>query len=179
MRYIGEHLLPHLLAHFNFTMRSEEDFIRDMIPIMNDFSYADDVAYMQAMEKRHFQTFSKYRDSPYPSGGMHYRVLLMLIEKIPSLGQNNRFCKMCSFACKVVVQMCYMLYPDILERNYIHVPPPNPSEESQSTEAVRDAIVLVTMDEVASSEVSQGEEDTAGAQEKESIFVFRASASDM
>jgi hypothetical protein len=175
--YISNKLMPHLFAHFNLTIRTNVDFIRDMLDIMNDTRHLDSIGYMQDMEDRHFSKYSKYRASPYPSGGIHYRVLLMLIDKIPSLGQNNKYCKMCSFACKVVVQLCYLLYPDILERNRIHIPPPTsePNRGVGGEDEWKGSAVHGTGNIFGEEE----EEGEGKGEEDKSIFVFRASASDM
>lgn len=187
MKYISQHLMPHMFAHFNLTIRSDTQIIQDMVPIMNR-SYLEDVERLKEMEQHQHTQWSTYKSSPYPDGGIHYKFLLMLIDKIPSFGQDNNYCKICSFICKVVVQLCYLLYPDLLEKNHIHIPPPCSEHQPIRTPEPSSQELLDSVQQYEGNTTHLGEEHTTNEkiegededeEEEKSIFVFRASASDM
>jgi hypothetical protein len=181
IEYISHNFLPYIFAHFNLTIRKDTQIIQDMIPVMNR-SYMDNIEKMKKMEQHQMSKWSIYNNSPYPDGGIHYKFLLMLIDKFPSFGQENNYCKMCSFVCKVVVQLSYLLYPDLLEKNHIHIPPP-PQSENESTHRFSGPSSQELFQELRDVSQSTGERRTESCEEEtdkeKSIFVFRASASDM
>lgn len=170
IRFISERIIPILFCHFNFSIEEKGDFIREMRYVIED-PHITEIERMQRMKEKYAKENSKYSNSPYSDGGIYYRDLLNIIGNMPSLGQKNKYSKMCYYLCKAIIQLCYILYPDILERNHIHVPPPC-NKDTYSSE-MRNRIDY--------HKDCEGDkvENVIEEEGSDSIFVFKASLSDM
>jgi hypothetical protein len=124
--YISQHMIPHLLANFYLTVYDERQFFASMAHVLwNVRRSTDTMERMKRLERAYREKFMRFSQSGYKDGGMHYRFLLMLLSKMPKFGGKDKYSIMCSYACTAVIRLARLMYPDILERNFIHIPPPN------------------------------------------------------
>jgi len=124
--YISQHMIPHLLTNFYLTVYDERQFFASMSHVLwNVRRSTDMMERMKRLERAYREKFTRFSQSGYKDGGMHYRFLLMLLSKMPKFGGKDKYSVMCSYACTAVIRLARLMYPDILERNFIHIPPPN------------------------------------------------------
>jgi hypothetical protein len=131
--YISEYLIPDLVAHFHLSVYDEQQIFRS-IPMRCIRQCSDSVEKMKRLEKAYRSRYTRHTRSLYKDGGMHYVFLLKLIEKMPMFGGDGRYAHACSHTCSAVIKMSRLMYPDILERNFIHVPPASGRENDHDDE---------------------------------------------
>ena len=133
--YISKHMIPHLLANFYLTVYDERQFFHSMSHVLGSVRRnVDTLERMKILERAYRGRFTRFSQSGYKDGGMHYRFLLMLISKMPKFGGKDKYSVVCSYTCTAVIKLARLMYPDILERNFIHIPPPNFAKEEEEEE---------------------------------------------